>query len=309
MTTLLVPQLKNLSAREVMTARIGSLLPSTPIPAAIHELLTRKISELPIATETGEYVGMFSDVCGMRVMAAIGDMVNAAHLELLSAADAMTPARNLLTFTSRSDALSAVEALLKHRTYSAPVVVDEGHFLGMFSEKTCMNYVIEAAYGGLPKATVGDFVDQDGNGLISGETNLHEVARTFMKTTFQSLPISKNSTLSGTVSRAGLLGHSKVLASIMKHHISEAASDIDLPDDAARVYVEACDTLPDQTVMAFVDRRAIVVPPDMSLFSVAQQFFRSPLLRFPVVDEGQLIGMISRSDVLQSALRTSSAQL
>lgn len=44
----------------------------------------------------------------------------------------------------------------------------------------------------------------------------------------------------------------------------------------------------------------ITVPPDMSLFDVAQKFLEHKIRRFPVIREGHLVGQISLSDVVRA---------
>ncbi|WP_053403904.1 CBS domain-containing protein [Persicobacter sp. CCB-QB2] len=41
---------------------------------------------------------------------------------------------------------------------------------------------------------------------------------------------------------------------------------------------------------------------DMDLFDVAQMFTRSPYKRFPVLENGKLLGLVSRRDILKAAL-------
>lgn len=43
------------------------------------------------------------------------------------------------------------------------------------------------------------------------------------------------------------------------------------------------------------------VPPDSDVVSAANQFLHSPIRRMPVVDNGVLIGQISRRDILRAA--------
>ena len=42
--------------------------------------------------------------------------------------------------------------------------------------------------------------------------------------------------------------------------------------------------------------------PDVNMFSLAQQFLGHSRLRYPVLDNGRLVGQISKRDVLREAL-------
>lgn len=53
-------------------------------------------------------------------------------------------------------------------------------------------------------------------------------------------------------------------------------------------------------VEAFMTRNVETVLPEDSLMDVAAYFARSPHRRCPVVDEGRLVGMICRRDVLRA---------
>jgi len=44
------------------------------------------------------------------------------------------------------------------------------------------------------------------------------------------------------------------------------------------------------------------VDPEMDIFSLAQRFIKHHRRRFPVMEDGKLIGQISRRDVLRAAM-------
>lgn len=71
--------------------------------------------------------------------------------------------------------------------------------------------------------------------------------------------------------------------------------------DAMRVVVEsAYNQGIAGNVGEFMTREPIVINADMSLVDIATQFQETSTRSFPVFQEGELVGMISRSDVLKA---------
>ncbi len=54
------------------------------------------------------------------------------------------------------------------------------------------------------------------------------------------------------------------------------------------------------TVAQFMTREPATVPPDMDVYFAAGVFLTRPYRRFPVVEDGKLVGQISRSDILRA---------
>ncbi|GIZ11278.1 CBS domain-containing protein [Pseudomonas sp. NCCP-436] len=54
------------------------------------------------------------------------------------------------------------------------------------------------------------------------------------------------------------------------------------------------------TVGAYMTRAVETVSPETDIIEVSQRFLRGHRRRFPVVEEGRLVGQISRSDVLRA---------
>ena len=59
--------------------------------------------------------------------------------------------------------------------------------------------------------------------------------------------------------------------------------------------------LPSSEVRLFMDTEAQTIEPDTHLLTIAQVFLLTPYRRLPVLDEGTLVGQISRRDVLKAA--------
>lgn len=290
-------------AREVMVAGVKTLLPSTPIPVALHKLISQQFTEMPIVTDTGEYCGMFSEKCCMRILSRLAELVDVHHQVPMDAAQIMIPYRELRAVSPTDNVHTAMQMLLNNKHCSAPVVDSKGHFLGFFSERTCLSFIIEAAYGGLPSATVSDFVDSTSNHLITPQSDLHSIAKIFVRTSFGRLPVMQGDKLIGQVSRRDVLKNSQVLSSILKSQLQPDENDIEQPDSIPESFLVQRDSLLDHSVSEFADEHSHPISPDMNLFSIAQLCFTSPFRRFPVLENKRLIGQVTRSDVLRSALK------
>ena len=115
-----------LRARDIMTTRTHTLLPVNPIPDAIQELLTKQFSEMPIVNETGEYCGMFSEKCCIRVLASLVELIDASNRNPPKASDVMVPRHSLFTLAPEDDVFDAMSSLLKR---VVPQVSSRHHFL------------------------------------------------------------------------------------------------------------------------------------------------------------------------------------
>lgn len=64
--------------------------------------------------------------------------------------------------------------------------------------------------------------------------------------------------------------------------------------------IAAEDTCVAGPVSQFMKTSVIAVSPDDSLTQLAQMFLSKPYRRYPVIEDGKLVGQISRSDVLRA---------
>ncbi|WDQ14818.1 CBS domain-containing protein [Rhodopirellula sp. P2] len=113
--------------------------------------------------------------------------------------------RNLITLSPEMDSLEALDVLLRQRISGAPVVDDNGHFVGVFSEKSCMKFVVGMAYENLPSIPVGDLTDKNPP-TISEETDLLTIAQTFLNAACRRLPVlDSESRLRGQISRRDVM--------------------------------------------------------------------------------------------------------
>jgi len=98
---------------------------------------------------------------------------------------------------------------------------------------------------------------------------------------------------------------------LLKNRIS-GAPVVDADGTYLGVFSEKCsmhvlldaayEQLPSNRVHVFMDADAQTIDPDTHLLSIAQVFLLTPYRRLPVIDEGQLVGQVSRRDVLKASL-------
>ncbi|MBZ9778541.1 CBS domain-containing protein [Psychroflexus sp. CAK8W] len=58
----------------------------------------------------------------------------------------------------------------------------------------------------------------------------------------------------------------------------------------------------DTSVEKYMSREVDVMSPDVNLFDAAQLFLKSKRRRFPVLEDGKIIGIVSQKDILRTAL-------
>ena len=57
-----------------------------------------------------------------------------------------------------------------------------------------------------------------------------------------------------------------------------------------------------ESVGDMMSREPLTVPPEMDLFTLAHEFVTRGVRRFPVVEDGRVVGQVSRRDALKAAL-------
>lgn len=122
-------------------------------------------------------------------------------------------AKRLVTLHPEKDVFQGIEVLVKNKISGAPVVDENNKLLGVFSEKCCMQVLIDAAYEGLPTNQIGAFMDDEPH-TITENTELLAMAQVFLLTTRRRLPVvTDEGKLIGQVSRRDVIkAASKLLA-------------------------------------------------------------------------------------------------
>jgi CBS domain-containing protein len=186
--------------------------------------------------------------------------------------------RKLITLTTDTNVLEGVARLLRDNISGAPVVDSQGTFLGVFSEKCCMNAMTESVEAACEFASsvtqARDFMKRD---LItlSPEVDVFEAIDHILARRISGAPVVDE--------RGRFLG-------------------IFSEKTAMRVLVAAVhDQLPGTKVASYmnIDRNRIIKDED-TLLDVAHKFQQTPYRRLPVLHDQQLAGQVSRRDVLRA---------
>ncbi|OYP29478.1 inosine-5-monophosphate dehydrogenase [Rhodopirellula sp. MGV] len=112
---------------------------------------------------------------------------------------------NLKTLSPEMDVLEALDVLLHHRISGAPVVDEDKRFLGIFSEKSCIRFVVDVAYDQMPINGLMAFVDENPP-TIRPETDLLTIAQTFLDAACRRLPVlDDHGRLIGQISRRDVM--------------------------------------------------------------------------------------------------------
>jgi CBS domain-containing protein len=113
--------------------------------------------------------------------------------------------RNLITLSPEMDVLDAIDVLLRHRISGAPVVDRDGYFIGIFSEKSSISFIVDAVYEQMPSTSLMPFVDVDPP-RIDEDTDLLAIAQTFLDSSCRRLPvIDESGRLRGQISRRDIM--------------------------------------------------------------------------------------------------------
>ncbi len=287
-------------ARDIMVEKLVTLPPDQDVFQSINSLLKHHITGAPVLDEERRYLGMFSEKCCMSVLTHMARRAaerGYRKVEPPLAQDFM--ATKLITLAPHTDVFDAIGYLLKHHVSGVPVTDGAHNFLGVFSEKTSMKVLVDAAYENMPTTEVGAFMNPDPGRLIDEQTDLLACAQIFLDTPYRRLCVLRDGKLVGQISRRDVLRSENVISSIV--HDRRAA----LVADSADIAISETDQgpphhgpFPSTAVHNFMDGKARTISEELDLLGIAQVFLTTPYRRLPVLADGKLRGQISRRDVL-----------
>lgn len=277
------------TAQDFMRRKLVTLSAETKVIDGVAQLLRDNISGAPVVDAQRNYLGVFSEKCSMNALTATVEVAQDCGIKVPRVRDFMT--RQLIKLSPTIDVFEAIDHILSRRISGAPVVDDNGKFLGIFSEKTAMRVLIASAFDQFPGATVGHYMNIDRNRLIPEEESLLVVAHKFQESPYRRLPVLHNEKLAGQVSRRDVLRAELKIA-------KEAADHCKRHPDADPRLREA---VQEKSVGDFMDTDALTATPSADLLSIAQMFLNSPYRRLPILEGKKLVGQVSRRDLLEAA--------
>ena len=119
-----------------------------------------------------------------------------------TAKDIMT--KSVIKLTPDQDLFDVIGLLVKNKISGAPVVDKNDRYLGVFSEKSSISLLMDAAERGTPTTRIEPFVDREAK-TCSPDTGLWSIAHIFMSTHYRRLPVIQNDRVIGLISRRDVL--------------------------------------------------------------------------------------------------------
>jgi CBS domain-containing protein len=289
-------------AKDIMVTNLVTVTPNTQVYEGIRLLLGNGITGAPVVDEQRKFLGVLSEKSCLKVLMVTADLAEEIGEQPVDtrARDFMTT--KLVTFRPETDAIEAIEQLLRHRISGAPVVGDRGQLLGVFSERFSMNVLMAFAYDRVPGTEIGPFINKDLGRVVGPDMPVLDVARKFLDTHFRRLPVVDGDRLLGQISRRDVLRAEHHLTRMIadpRARLLNASAEARLSEEARAVVAGPMGT---GEVHAFMDSKARTIDEEADLLQIAGIFMNTDFRRLPVLRDGTLVGQVSRRDVLQAVL-------
>ncbi len=108
------------------------------------------------------------------------------------------------TLDPDTEILEAVRFLLRHHVTGAPVVDEQDHLLGFFTEKECMKLVSTGVSGDMPDGSVRDYMSTRIR-TISPDMDIYYTAGLFLQESLRRFPVVEDGRLIGAITRFDIL--------------------------------------------------------------------------------------------------------
>ena len=276
------------TAQDFMRRKLTTLAADTNVLDGVARLLRENISGAPVVDEDQRFLGVFSEKCCMNAMTQTVEVASECGIHVPHVREFMKC--ELVTLSPQVDVFEAIDHILGKRISGAPVVDDEGKYRGIFSEKTAMRVLVSAVHDQLPGTNVAHYMNLDRNRIIDDEDTLLDVAHKFQETPYRRLPVLHGERLAGQVSRRDVLRAEHRLAKEVLERSQREGCDPRLQDSGVS-----------SVVGDFMDSDALTTCPNTDMLSIAMMFLNSPYRRLPILEDGMLVGQVSRRDLLEAA--------
>lgn len=111
----------------------------------------------------------------------------------------------VITLRPHVQAMDAIKIMLKHKIAGIPIVDTNGHYMGVFTEKSSLSLLIGVEYESNPTTEISQYIDTDAE-TIDEDTDLLTIVNIFLKKPFRRLPVIRNGNeLVGLVCRRDVL--------------------------------------------------------------------------------------------------------
>lgn len=183
---------------------------------------------------------------------------------------------NLVTLTPETGVFQGIDLLLERQVTGAPVTEPAGRYLGMFSEQCCMRTLTDAARVSDVHGVRAKHLMSTGLLTFDPDTDACDAIRQLLQHRVSGAPVVDSS--------------GRYLGSF-----SEKTS--------MRMLLDAIyEQRPVGNVAAHMDRTSErLIDEDTDFNTMVEVFLKTVLRRLPVIQDGHLVGQVSRRDVLKTA--------
>ncbi|MBD3675451.1 MAG: CBS domain-containing protein [Planctomycetaceae bacterium] len=285
------------TAKDLMSRQIVTLSPRMNVLEAMDELLRRNATGAPVIERNGLYRGVFSEKCCLSMLTLTVALASQEELPTECNPTVSTfMKRRLFTLDQSADVMDGIGLLLRHRVSGAPVIDNDRNYLGIFSEKSCMDIMIGAFYDQLPTCRVLAYLNTDPDRLIPASMKIWPAAGLFVSARFRRLVVLEQGRLIGLVARRDLLQASRSILKILWNRVRELRREVAPEMADTTLNPLHCET---ESVAGFMDVNAGTIAEETDLLTMAQIFRDTNFRRLPVLRDGFLQGMVERKDLLK----------
>ena len=113
--------------------------------------------------------------------------------------------RRVITLRPHMEVTDAIRVMMKHKIAGAPVVNEDGRYLGVFSEKSSLSVLLGMEYDQNPTTEIRSYVDNNAR-YIHEDTDMLSIVDIFLNEPYRRLPVLRDvDNLVGLVCRRDVL--------------------------------------------------------------------------------------------------------